>query len=130
MRNSSQIELIGYVHDLPKCPMKDTYPHFVSFVLSVTKKWKDNKGEEKKSVEWFKCNSWQEGLSKMILDNVKPGAGLLIKGTPKANPYVDKEGNPKASIDVTIREINILSYSTEEKTVAKAPEFIDDEIPF
>lgn len=73
MRNSATIELIGYVYGPPENPIADRFPNFVSFSLLVTRKWKDKCGEEQKELTWYKCQSWLEGLSKMIRNNVTQG---------------------------------------------------------
>jgi len=115
MRNHATIELIGYVYGNPEHPMADKYPNWIKFSLSVTKKWKDKIGEEKKEITWFKCNSWSEGLTKMIKNNVTGGMGLLVKGTPKVNAWIDAEGGAKGQIEVHISDINMLTYPSPKE---------------
>ena len=137
MRNNATIELIGYVYGEIESPMSDKYPNWVKFSLSVTKKWKDRSGEEKKEISWFRCNSWSEGLSNIIKNNVKGGMGVLVKGFPKANAYIDKEGVAKSQIEVKVSEMNILTYPKSEegkshiesRPVADDVDLYDD-IPF
>lgn len=116
MRNSATIELIGYVYQEPKYPMPDKYPNWISFSMSVTEKYKDKAGVEQKKVEWFKCNSWREGLSQMINKQISQGSGLLVRGKPKTpKAYTDKEGNMQSgNIEVDIAEINIPTYPQED----------------
>jgi len=143
MRNNANIELIGYVYGEPEHPMQDKYPNWVKFTMSVTKKWKNKAGEEKKDVAWDKCRSWSEGPYKPDKKNVKAGMGLMIKGAPKASAYIDKEGQPKAQIEVGITELFMLTYPKEgwsngnqinddsKSSVAQISSDIeDDEIPF
>ena len=47
MRNSAEIQLIGYVYQDAKCPNEQAYPNWVTFKMSVNKKYKDKNGEEK-----------------------------------------------------------------------------------
>jgi len=119
MRNSATIELIGYVYGEPENPMADRFPNFISFSLSVTKKWKDKLDQEQKEVTWYKCQSWSEGLSKTIRNYVKGGMGLMIKGTPKANAYIDKDGVAKSQIEVHIQDINMLTFPKDDATLTK-----------
>jgi len=143
MRNNANIELIGYVYGEPEHPMQDKYPNWVKFTMSVTKKWKNKAGEEQKDIAWYKCSSWSEGLSKLVKNNVKAGMGLLIKGAPKASAYIDKEGQPKAQIEIGITELFMLTFPQEgwnsgnqtndsNKSSVDHPvsEITDDEIPF
>lgn len=117
MRNSATIELIGYVYGEPVNPMADKFPNFISFSLSVTKKRKDKDGQEQKELTWYKCQSWSEGLSKMIKNNIKGGMGLMIRGVPKSNAYIDKEGIAKSQIEVHIQDINMLTFPTEKPVI-------------
>ena len=110
MRNSANIELIGYVYGEPKYPMPEKHPNWITFSMSVTEKYKDKQGEEKKNINWFRCSSGREGLSTIISKNVKEGVGLLVRGKPKLRAYADKEGYPQASFEVNINELNILTY--------------------
>jgi single-stranded DNA-binding protein len=106
--------------------------------MSVTKKWKNRSGEEQKDISWYKCSSWTEGLSNVIKSYVKAGAGVLVKGTPKATAYNDKDGNLKGQIEVNISEIITLTEPKEgwndgnknnsNQTPANSIE--DDNIPF
>lgn len=127
MRNSATIELIGYVYGEPVNPIADRFPNFVSFSLSVTRKWKDKAEQEQKEVTWYKCQSWSEGLSKIIRANVKGGMGLLIRGIPKSNAYIDKDGVAKSQIEVNIQDINMLTYPKEEVALTSTIATIDDD---
>lgn len=116
MRNSAIIELIGYVYGEPKYPMPDKYPNWISFSMSVTERYRDKNKEEQKKVEWFKCNSWSEGLSQIINKHIKKGSGVMVRGKPKTpKAYTDKEGNIQSgNIEVNISDINILTYPQED----------------
>ena len=122
MRNSATIELIGYVYGEPENPFADKFPNFIKFSLSVKRKWKDKDGQEKNELTWYKCQSWSEGLSKMIRNNIKSGMGLLINGIPKASAYIDKEGVAKAQIEIHIQDINMLTFPKDEGvSISDAP---------
>ena len=115
MRNSANIELMGYVYGDPEQPMPEKHPNWVKFSLSVTRKWKDRNGEEKKEISWFKCNAWSEGLCRMIKKNVSGGMGLMIRGSPRASAWIDAEGGAKAQIEVNISEINMLTFPKDKE---------------
>jgi single stranded DNA-binding protein len=146
MKNSAEIQLIGYVYGEPKHPMPEKYPNWIKFTLSVTKKWKDKNGQEQKDISWFECQTSSEGMAKVIKNYVKQGMGLLVKGIPKSRAFIDKEGQPQGNIEVNISELNMLTYPTEKEGPAKpkseipkttavispkqVEEFYDDQIPF
>jgi single-stranded DNA-binding protein len=116
MRNSAEIQLIGYVYQDAKCPNEQTYPNWVTFKLCVNKKYKDKSGEEQRDTTWFECKSNSEGMSKNIKDYVKDKMGLLVKGIPKARAYTSNSGTAEASIEVLVTDFNILTYPREVET--------------
>lgn len=147
MRNSSTIELIGYVYKDARCPNEANYPNWVVFKLCVNRKYKDRSGEEQQDTSWYECKTNSEGMAKICKQYVKDKMGLLVKGIPKAKAFTDNSGNSQASIEVLVTEINMLT-SPKEQTAEKPKEngrfkvgavkqeaevntdIEDDEIPF
>lgn len=147
MRNSAEIQLIGYVYQDARCPNEQDYPNWVVFKLCVNKKYKDKNGEEKQDTTWFECKSSSEQLSKVIKLYVKDKMGLFVRGIPKAKAYITNSGTPEANIEVIVTEFNILTTprdKTEEEPQLNGRlniesgknsnisevELPDDEIPF
>lgn len=147
MRNSAEIQLIGYVYQDARCPNERDYPNWVVFKLSVNKKYKDKNGEEKQDTTWFECKSSSEQLSKLIKLYVKDKMGLFVRGIPKAKAYTTSSGAAEANIEVLVTEFNILTtprdkteeeqqpngrFKIESGTKKALPEaaIYDDEIPF
>lgn len=147
MRNSAEIQLIGYVYQDAKCPNEQDYPNWVTFKLCVNKKYKDKNGEEQRDTTWFECKSNSEATSKLIKQLVKDKMGLFVRGIPKAKAYTTKSGTAEANIEVLVTEFNILTtprentdsteqgngrYKIESTTKKATPEveLRDDEIPF
>ena len=147
MRNSAEIQLIGYVYQDARCPNEQDYPNWVTFKLCVNKKYKDKNGEEKQDTSWFECKSSSENMSKLIKLYVKDKMGLFIRGIPKAKAYTTSSGAAEANIEVLVTEFNILTTPREKtdtteqgngrykiesvaKKVLPEVELRDDEIPF
>jgi single-stranded DNA-binding protein len=147
MRNSAEIQLIGYVYQDAKCPNEQAYPNWVVFKLCVNRKYKDKNGEEKQDTSWFECKSNSETMSKLIKLYVKDKMGLFVRGIPKAKAYTTSSGTAEANIEVLVTEFNILTYPKEKtdtteqsngrykiesgtKAVMPEAEIYDDEIPF
>jgi single-stranded DNA-binding protein len=133
MRESAEIEIIGYVAADPIMPSPEKYPDFVTFEVAVS--------NNKKEVSWFKCQTSSEALAKVVKSYVKKGDGVLIRGYPKANAYVGKDGKAKAQFEININYINLLTSSKEKPTkneiskenyITEIEELskLDDEIPF
>jgi single-stranded DNA-binding protein len=149
MRNSAEIQLIGYVYQDARCPNEQAYPNWVVFKLCVNKKYKDKNGEEQQDTSWFECKSSSENMSKLIKLYVKDKMGLFVRGIPKAKAYTTSSGTAEANIEVLVTEFNILTLTypkektdtTEQsngrykiesgaKKAMPEAEIYDDEIPF
>lgn len=148
MRNSAEIQLIGYVYQDAKFPDKERYPAWVTFSLAVNKKYKDKNNEDKQKTTWFRCRSNSEKLSGIIAKYVKDKMGLLVKGIPESKAFTNKEGKIESNIEVSITDFIILTSpnnldtkdSYQEKLVnhqnnlsgnnTTSYAINDDEIPF
>jgi len=113
MRNNAEIQLIGYVYQDARCPNERDYPNWVTFKMSVNKKYKDKNGQEQQDTTWFECKSNSEKMSKNIKEYVKDKMGLMVKGVPKPKAYISNSGTAEASIEVLVNEFNILTYPKE-----------------
>jgi single-stranded DNA-binding protein len=116
MRNSAEIQLIGYVYQDARCPNEQAYPNWVTFKISVNKKYKDKNGGEKQDTTWFECKSNSERMSKLIKLYVKDKMGVFVRGIPKAKAYTTSSGTAEANIEVLVTEFNILTYLKEAET--------------
>lgn len=116
MRNSAEIQLIGYVYQDARCPNEQAYPNWVTFKLCVNRKYKDKNGEEQQDTSWFECKSNSEAMSKNIKLYVKDKMGLFVRGIPKAKAYTTSSGTAEANIEVLVTEFNILTYPKEIET--------------
>ena len=116
MKSSAIIELIGWAYKDARCPNESNYPNWVVFKLCVNKKYKDKNGEVKTETSWYECKTNSEGMAKICKQYVKDKMGLLVKGVPKAKAFVDSSGNPQASIEVQVTELNILTSPKEKAT--------------
>jgi hypothetical protein len=148
MRNSAEIQLIGYVYQDARRPNEQSYPNWVTFKLCVNKKYKDKNGQDQQDSSWFECKSNSENMSKILLTHVKDKMGVLVKGVPKAKAYISSNGTAESVIEVLVTNFDILTYPRLPEEVKLGDEqqsgkykigdenkvlpdtFLDDEIPF
>ena len=78
MRNNAEIQIIGYVYQDARCPNERDYPNWVTFKMSVNKKYKDKSGlwkhNKKCGIEEHLANSDfdnPENLIKYFLASIK-----------------------------------------------------------
>ena len=116
MRNSSLIELIGYVYQDARCPNEFDYPNWVVFKLCVNLKYKNRQCEQQQDTNWYECKTNSEHMAKICKQYVKDKMGVLVKGVPKAKSYTTKDGKVSANIEVLVKELIILTSPKENDT--------------
>jgi hypothetical protein len=138
MRNQAEIQLIGYVYQDAKCPNESLYPNWVTFKMTVNKKYKDKNGAEQQNTTWFHCKASSDKIAKNIKDTIKDKMGVLVKGYPKAKSFTNSKGEIDANIEVLVTDFNILTYPKKTEIINSNlvgnqklfDDFNDDEIPF
>lgn len=132
---SAEIELFGYVGKDPVTPFASN-PNFVTFSLSINDKRIDKTtNEEIKTTTWFECQTSNENMAAIIKARVKKGMQLYVKGYPRCDAYLDKDGKATASFKVNIIKVNdFISIDTKEESKSIPAKHYndlnDDEIPF
>lgn len=130
MRNTANIEIIGYVGQNPKSPDPMNHPNWVTFSVGVSRKIKNTPTD---NVTWFRCTTSNEKLCEVIKQYIKKGCGVLIKGYPKAKYFTKTNGEVDSFIEISINDLNILIFSKDSeesgKNIVDAID-LDDEIPF
>jgi len=100
-----------------------------SFSVATDVGWGDNK----KTI-WFKVTTWAK-LAEICNEYVRKGMMVLIEGTlAEPRVYEAKNGEHRASLDLTAREVRLLSSKrASEQTnpdVVGIDEMPNEEIPF
>ncbi|GAB5492454.1 MAG: hypothetical protein Phog2KO_26690 [Phototrophicaceae bacterium] len=79
------------------------------FSVAVTSKWRDNStNEQREKTSWYRVTAWR-GLAEVVGKYVKKGMSVMVVGTVEANAYMGQDGEPRASLDITARDIQFLN---------------------
>lgn len=104
----------------------DSGSSLISFSVAVTEKWKDKtSGEQKEKTTWVKCTKWvSSGGSTKIAEFLKKGQTVIVRGTPEAKAWIDKEGVAKANLEVKVEDLTLTGgkRSESQESSASAPE--------
>lgn len=125
--NFEQTIIIGNVDK--DCELKYT-PSGVavaSFSVAVTDKWTDSQTNEKRErTNWYKVSAWR-GLAEVCGKYVKKGMSVMVSGTVTASAYMGDDGKPKASLELTARDVQFL---TRTDTPVVDDDKHEEQIPF
>lgn len=78
------------------------------FSVAVSTSWTDTgTGEKREKTSWYRVTAWR-GLAEVVGKYVKKGMSVMVVGTAEASAYMGNDGEPKASLDITARDIQFL----------------------
>lgn len=79
-----------------------------SFSVAVSRRWTDkNTNEQREKTTWFKVTCWRQ-LAEIAHQYVTKGRQVLITGEVDASAYLGQDGQPRASLEITARELKFL----------------------
>ncbi len=131
-----QITIVGNVGREPELKYLQNGTAVCDFSVAVNKRFSSN-GEQREETTWFKVTCWRQ-LAEMVSQYLTKGQKVLVVGEIKASAYLDKSGQPAATLEITAQTFKFLSsrgegdggYRQDEfAPPGHAPEQIDD-IPF
>jgi len=96
--------VVGYLGRDPEMRYTPTGVPVTSFSMATTRKWTNANGEPQEKTTWFRVTCWRK-LAESAAQYLKKGQAVLVEGEIDASAWTDKEGNPRASL-----ELNALTW--------------------
>ena len=79
-----------------------------SFSVAVNRRWTDKDGRQQERVVWFRVTAWKR-LAETCAQYLAKGRPVLVEGTlTEPKPYEGKDGQWRASLDVTATTVKFL----------------------
>ena len=99
-----------------------------TFSLAINKTWVKD-GQKQDSTIWVRCTCWDK-LAEVVAQYVTQGMKVMVLGElEEARPWTDKEGNNRASLEVTVRTVKFLS-GTKAGESATGDSYVEANVPF
>ena len=103
-----QIILIGNVGRTPELRNTQSGDPVTSISLAVNKSWVGADGVKNEKTTWFNVTVWRN-MARAVAKYVEAGMRVMVIGeVDAARPYQDREGNQRASIEVTATTVKFL----------------------
>lgn len=77
------------------------------FSVAVNKRFKTANGEQRDETTWFRVTCWRQ-LAETVKQYLTRGRQVMVVGEVKATAYLDKSGQPAATLEITASEIKFL----------------------
>lgn len=122
-----QITLVGNLGQDPTMRYTPSGVPVTVFSLAVNKTWTDAAGERHDKALWFRVTAWRK-LAEIAGQYLAKGSKVLVVGeVEQPHAYTDRDGNLRASLEVTASSIRFLNTKGES---VEGPALDEDEIPF
>ena len=84
----------------------------INFSVAHSEKFKDSMGNQKERTTWVECAYWTERTN--VADYLTKGRTVYAEGTPEADAYTNKEGQPAATLRMRVQNLQLLGGNTGE----------------
>lgn len=122
-----RVELIGRLGRDPEERYTQAGQPVCSFSVATDRRWVDAGGEKQKQTTWWRCSAWGK-LAEICNAYLEKGSLVFLVGElSEPKPYQRREGTWAASLEMTVREMKMLSKAENE---GEAEAHDDDTIPF
>lgn len=127
-----QIILLGRLGADPELRYTPAGTPVTGFSLAVNRVWTDGSGQQRQKTVWFRITAWR-GLAEVAARYLGKGRQVLVIGElEEPGAWLDSEGQPRASLEVTAHTIRFLGGKGPEDAQAATgePEATEEVVPF
>jgi single-strand DNA-binding protein len=110
-----QVILIGYLGNDPEMRYTAAGDPVTNLRLAVNRRWTREDGQVQEKTTWFHVTFWRR-QAEFANQYLSKGKRVMIIGEiDGARPYTDRDGNPRASIDIQGREMRFLESRNHDQ---------------
>jgi len=135
-----KVTLIGRLGNDPQMRYTADGTPVTSFNVATDRRWTDSSGQQQQKTVWFRVSAWRR-LADTCNQFLAKGRLVFIEGElQEPKPYQGRDGEWRASLDVTALNVKFLSARGEGAPAAgaaepaegeaAAPMVDEEEIPF
>lgn len=85
-----------------------------SFSVAVSEKWTDRTSNERREkTTWYNVSAWGQ-LAETCNTYLKKGRQVMVVGTVDARGYLNNNGEPAASLDLTARDVRFIGSREDQ----------------
>ena len=126
--SSAKVTIIGNLGRDPETRVNANNTFIANFSVAVNNKRKTATGEEVNKTDWYNITATGK-QAQTLAKYVRKGDPLLIEGKQTFNPWTDREGNSRVSVDVLVQDFRFLGMGNRSDENQAAPETASSQIP-
>jgi single-strand DNA-binding protein len=105
--------IIGNVGRDPEMRYTQSGVAVADFSVAVSRRWTDRtSNEQREKTTWFRVSAWR-GLAETVNQYVHKGMQVMVTGEVDASAYAGQDGTPRATLEITARDIQFLGRRGE-----------------
>lgn len=93
----------------------------INFNVAHSERFKDSQGMQVERTTWVNCAYWTDRTG--IAPYLVKGQLVYVEGTPDAEAYTNKEGQPAANLRMRVFSVQLLGKSENAITDGQAPSY-------
>lgn len=102
-----RFEIIGNVGREPQLRYTQSGVAVADFSVAVNKKYTTASGENREETLWVRVTAWRK-LGELAAQYLTKGRQVFVAGEASVSSYLDKAGQPAATLELTAAEIKFL----------------------
>jgi len=99
--------VIGHLGKDPEMRYTPSGVPVTSFNIATTRKWTNANGEQQEKTTWFRVTCWRK-TAEIAAQYLQKGRLVLVEGDIEASAWTDKEGNPRANLELTATAVKFI----------------------
>ncbi|MBN1310623.1 MAG: single-stranded DNA-binding protein [Anaerolineae bacterium] len=108
-----QCIIIGNLGSDPEMRYTPDGTPVTSFRVAVNRKWTSADGNQTEKTWWFRVTCWRR-LAETTNQYLKKGRQVMVVGEIDASAWTDQEGQPRAALELTARDVRFLGGSRDD----------------
>ncbi|MBX3014606.1 MAG: single-stranded DNA-binding protein [Caldilineaceae bacterium] len=109
-----QLILIGHIGTAPEMRYTASGVPVTNFNLAVSRRWTNAEGQTQDKTTWFRISLWRR-QAEIASQYLTKGQRVMIIGEVEtARPWTDRDGNLRATIEVTATEFRFMENRAEQ----------------
>ena len=132
-----QLTIVGNLGRDPELRYTSGGQSVCSFSVATSRSWTDQSGQPQEKTTWFRVTAWGK-LGELCNQYLTKGRLVLVEGEVDASAWSAQTGEPRASLEITARNVRFLGGKDGGATPTGgrmgadmgAPHIDEEEIPF
>ncbi len=86
----------------------------INFSVAHTERYKDSMGNQKERTTWVECAYWTDRTA--VSQYLTKGRTVYAEGSPEADAYTNKEGQPAATLRMRVQNVQLLGSNGNDQS--------------